>query len=103
MKRLLSEIFDLKLNERLKKLWCSRIEYGFKDSVLVDFEIVNRDGGCKLVTEDDFVKWKGQRTIGVFGVGPLSHVVGAAESLYPDATIIMRCDPNPKKRRRTKH
>ena len=96
-RKLLHEEMGAPLNEGLQRLMPSRIEYGFQNEFVIDFEVTRTDGSCRLVTEVEFAKWKGIRSVGLFGKYNLAVAVAATERMYPDAGIVLKKDPKRKR------
>lgn len=92
-KKLLHQELGTPLNEGLRRLMPNRIEYGLQDDIVLDFEVTAKSGSCKLVTEEEFSKWRGTRTIGLFGKNGLCEAMKVAERLYPDAGIWVKKEP----------
>jgi len=82
----------LSLNERLRRLIHSRIEYGIESDFAVSFEVSNVLGGFSPVTEDEFAAHPGERNIGIFGAGNPTEALRLLLEAYPDATVLVRRD-----------
>ena len=95
--KLLYQELGLELNEGLRRLMPSRIEYGIQNDFAANFEVTTKTRSSRLVTEEEFAKWRGIRTIGLFGNCSLYVAMQTAERLYPDAGIWAKKDT---KRRR---
>jgi len=90
----------LELNERLRVMMHSRIEYGYEDDLCLKFEIKNPLGGFRLVTEEDFAKQKRlTRNVGVFGMRDPIPALRLLMKAYPDAMILVRKDPAKRRRK----
>jgi hypothetical protein len=82
----------LPLNERLRSLAMSRIEYGVESDYAVSFEISNPLGGFRVVTEEKFAAHLGDRNVGIFGEGSPVEALRLFRETYPDAGVFMRLD-----------
>lgn len=92
-RKLVTKQLGLELNERLAKLAFSRIEYGYKDSLMLSFAIQMRTGLMVTVSEEEFAASKGAREVGIFGCDDPTEAVRLVVKTYPNAVILMRKDP----------
>jgi hypothetical protein len=82
----------LALNERLRRLAMSRIEYGVESDYSMSFEVSNPLGGFHMTTEEKFAAHPGERSVGIFGEGTPVEALRLIRETYPDAGVFMRLD-----------
>jgi hypothetical protein len=82
----------LALNERLRRLALSRIEYGVESDYAMSFKVSNPLGGFHVVTEEKFAAHPGERNVGIFGEGSPFEALRLIRETYPDAGVFVRLD-----------
>jgi hypothetical protein len=82
----------LALNEQLRRLIASRIEYGVESDYAMSFEISNALGGFSVVTEEKFAAHPYHRQIAIFGKGNPVEALRLILDVYPDAAVFVRRD-----------
>lgn len=87
-----AEKLGLPLNERMRRLVSSRIEYGVESDYAMSFEISNALGGFNVVTEEKFAAHTGERQIAIFGRGNPVEALRLILETYPDAGVFLRRD-----------
>jgi hypothetical protein len=98
-----AEKLGLALNERLRRLMSSRIEYGVESDYAVSFEISNVLGGFCVVTEEKFAAHTGERHVGIFGKGNPVEALRLILETYPDAKVFLRRDGKQPRKHTGKH
>lgn len=92
-KQMLYTVLKLSLNEKLRSLLFSRIEYHCKQDLKLVFSVAKASGGFEILTEEAFAKAKGRREIGIIGNWKLVEALKQAETIYPNAHIVLMRHP----------
>ena len=89
-KKLVHKALGLELNERLAKIVTGRMEYGYKDDLMLCFCVKAASGASIAVTEEEFAASKSQAEIGVFCTIDPTKAIEILVRTYPNADIVMR-------------